>query len=230
VSSAEPALERMSRALARAPASVGRPYGLGQVEQEGLQVDRLESEFEERTLVGRAKGGDRRAFEQLIRMHADHLYAVVSRLCASPQEAEEVTQEAFVRAWRGIGAFDGRSRLFTWLYRIGVNEAKRQAERSEGKPHAVSLQDAPSEPPDLREAPDLRVENNDLRAALAQAVRDLPLAYRAPLVLRDIEGLSTAEGAEILGLGEAAFKSRLHRARTAIRKALGDRLREGSDR
>jgi RNA polymerase sigma-70 factor, ECF subfamily len=79
---------------------------------------------QEAALVERARGGDRAAFEELIRRHADRLYAVVLRFVADGGEAEEVTQEAFLRAWRSIGRFEGRSRFFTWLYRIGINEAK----------------------------------------------------------------------------------------------------------
>ena len=155
-----------------------------------------------------------------MRIHADRLYGVVLRLCATPHEAEEVTQETFIRAWRAIARFDGRSQLFTWLYRIGVNEAKRRLERGEGALRTVSLEESPGDPPDLSEAPEAHAERDALRAALERAVRALPLAYRAPLVLRDIEGLTTGEAAQILGISEAALKSRLHRARALVRHAL----------
>jgi RNA polymerase sigma-70 factor (ECF subfamily) len=163
------------------------------------------------------------AFEQLVRIHADRLCAVVLRLCAGPHEAEEVTQEAFLRAWRAIDRFDGRSQFFTWLYRIGVNEAKRRAERGGRKLRTVPLEEFSGEPPDLKEGPEPRAESSAVRAELERSVRALPLDYRAPLVLRDIEGLSTREAAEILGLSEAALKSRLHRARASVRDTLNDR-------
>jgi RNA polymerase sigma-70 factor (ECF subfamily) len=178
--------------------------------------------IDEHRLVARAQAGDRSAFEELVRIHADRLYAVVLRLCAGPHEAEEVTQEAFLRAWRAIGRFDGRSQLFTWLYRIGVNEARRRAQRSERAPRTVSLEEAPGEPPDLSAAPEPVTEHRATRAMLTTALRRLPLDYRAPLVLRDIEGLSTAQAAEILGISEAALKSRLHRARAILRDGLAD--------
>ena len=158
-----------------------------------------------------------------MRIHADRLYAVVLRLCASSHEAEEVTQEAFLRAWRGISRFDGRSQLFTWLYRIGVNEAKRRAQRRERTLRVTSLEESRVEPPDLSAAPELGAQRRALLAALENAVRALPMDYRAPLVLRDIEGLTTADAADILGISEAALKSRLHRARAAVRNALEDR-------
>ncbi|MCA1680043.1 MAG: sigma-70 family RNA polymerase sigma factor, partial [Actinobacteria bacterium] len=79
---------------------------------------------DEQQLIERAQGGDQPAFEELVRRHADRLYAVLLRYLADAEEAEEATQEAFLRAWRGIGDFEGRSQFFTWLYRIGINEAK----------------------------------------------------------------------------------------------------------
>jgi RNA polymerase sigma-70 factor, ECF subfamily len=176
----------------------------------------------EEALVERAQAGDRAAFEELVRRHADRLYAVVVRFVADGEEAEEVTQEAFLRAWRSIGRFEGRSRFFTWLYRIGINEAKRRAER---RPPAtvVSLDDEPiPEAPDWSEAPETRLRQQDLRRVLEGAIRALPVEYRTPIILRDVEGLSTREAAEVMELGEAAFKSRLHRARLAVRRALDE--------
>jgi len=173
-------------------------------------------------LVERAQGGDRAAFEELVRRHADHLYSVVLRFVADGGAAEEVTQEAFLRAWRSIGRFEGRSRFFTWLYRIGINEAKRWAAR---QPPAtvVSLDDEPiPEAPDWSEEPETRLRHNDVRRLLEDAIRALPIEYRAPIILRDVEGLTTQEAAEVMDLGEAAFKSRLHRARLAVRRALDE--------
>lgn len=182
-----------------------------------------ESTDTEKALVGRAQSGDRLAFEQLVRRHADRLYAVVLRFLADSHEAEETTQEAFLRAWRSIGKFKGESQFFTWLYRIGLNEAKRRAERqppagrwAPGEPHA--------EPADWRDAPETRAGEDELRGVLDSAIRDLDPDYRAPLILRDVEGLSTAEAASVMGLSEAAFKSRLHRARLAVRKAIDEYL------
>jgi RNA polymerase sigma-70 factor (ECF subfamily) len=176
----------------------------------------------EAALVERARRGDRDAFEELVRRHADRLYAVVLRFVADGDEAQEVTQEAFLRAWRGIGRFEGRSRFFTWLYRIGINEAKRRAARR--PPVAVvSLDDEPvAEAPDWSEAPETLFHRADLRRVLEEAIRSLPPEYRTPIILRDVEGLSTSEAAEVMDLGEAAFKSRLHRARLVVRRVLDE--------
>lgn len=184
-------------------------------------------ESPETPLVARARAGDRAAFEQLVRRYADRLYAVVLRFVADADEAEEVTQEAFLRAWRSIGRFEGRAQFFTWLYRIGINEAKRRAERRPAAGQVVSIdEDQQDQPADAREGPGARAEQSELRAALERAVRALPLEYRTPLILRDIEALSTAEAAQVMELREAAFKSRLHRARMAVREAIDGYLEE----
>jgi len=204
----------MSTANATATATRARAglYLLG-IEPHALSID-------EDRLIARAQSGDRAAFEELVRIYAERLHAVVLRLCANGHDAEEVTQEAFLRAWRAIDRFDGRSHFFTWLYRIGINEAKRHSQRRQ-RMRVISIDDAPpGELTDPSEAPEARARQSEARAALEAAVSALPIDYRAPLVLRDIAGLSTTEAAEILGLSEAAFKSRLHRARVSVREAV----------
>lgn len=183
---------------------------------------------DERALVERARDGDRVAFETLVRRYADRLYAVVLRFLGDRGEAEDVTQEAFLRAWRGIEGFKGRSSFYTWLCRIGLNEAKRRAVRPGQAGGGSRLDgDGAVEVADWSEAPEGRVAAAELRTVLDRAVRELDPRYREPLILRDVEGLSTAEAAEAMGLGEAAFKSRLHRARLAVREAVDAYLGEG---
>ncbi len=179
-------------------------------------------------LVARARAGDLLAFEELVRLYADRLHAIVRRLVDDPHEAEEVTQEAFLRAWRGIATFKGGSQFFTWLYRIGANESNRRMSRHHAP--AVSLDEQLVERADTRPGPPRRLEQDDLHHALERAVQGLKPDQRAPLVLRDIEGLSTAEAAAILDVGEAAFKSRLHRARLAVRDAVREYLPEDPER
>jgi RNA polymerase sigma-70 factor, ECF subfamily len=204
----------------RARTGVGAGSGIVPAMQSGLADD-------EDILVARARKGDRDAFEVLIRRHADRLHAVVLRFVADRELAQEATQEAFLRAWRGIDRFQGRSRFFTWLYRIGINEAKRRAAR-EPSERTVSIDEEPIlEAPDWSQAPDTRVEQDDLRRALEDSIRALPFEYRAPVILRDVEGLSTRDAAEVMELSEAAFKSRLHRARLVLRRALDEHFLEG---
>ncbi|MDP9384330.1 MAG: sigma-70 family RNA polymerase sigma factor [Actinomycetota bacterium] len=184
-------------------------------------MSQLLSRSEEQALVSRAKSGDRVAYETLVRHNADRLYAVVLRFSATEADAEEATQEAFLRAWRSIGRFRGDARFFTWLYRIGVNEAKRMLDRRPGAQVEVSTEDRPID--DVADdAPQVHVQAEvaELRLMLERAIRRLPEKYRAAVVLRDVEGLSTSEAADALGLREAAFKSRLHRGRMALRTAV----------
>ncbi len=176
------------------------------------------SRTEEQALILRAQSGDRLAYEALVRDSADRLYGVVLRFSPSEADAEEATQEAFLRAWRNIDRFRGDARFFTWLYRIGVNEAKRILERrpTPGKIISVeeqSIADLSDVSPQLH----AQAEAAELRQVLESAIKRLPEKYRAAVVLRDIEGLSTSEAAGLLGLQEAAFKSRLHRGRMALR-------------
>jgi RNA polymerase sigma-70 factor (ECF subfamily) len=212
-------------------ASVGPPLPLSRRNLRGAPAKLLRmpplSLEEEGALIERARAGDRLAFEELVRRHADRLYAIVLRFLGSDREAEDVTQEAFLRAWRGIGGFKGRSQFYTWLCRIGLNEAKRRAARRPPPGKLTPLDgDLRVEVPDYSEAPETRAAEAELRSALERAVRALDPGYRAPLVLRDVEGLSTAEAAAAMGLGEAAFKSRLHRARLAVREAIDEYLGE----
>ncbi len=177
----------------------------------------------ESELVIRAQAGDVAAFERLAGAHADHLYTVVVRLVDDRGEAEDVVQEALLRAWRGIGRFQGRSLFFTWLYRIAVNEANRALEKRSRRGASVDVDDASMVlPAPAHQEPPRQAEQHELHVALDRAIGDLAAPYRTALVLRDIEGLSTREAAEIVGVGEAAFKSRLHQARLNVRAVLGD--------
>jgi RNA polymerase sigma-70 factor, ECF subfamily len=177
----------------------------------------------EATLLARAKAGDVGAFEQLSAAYADRLYMLLLRLLGDRSEAEDVAQEVMLRAWQGISRFQGRSSYFTWLYRIAVNEANRALDKRARRPAGVSL--GPEEL-QLSDAPALeparQAEASELRQALARALGELPPPLRTAIVLRDVEGLSTQEAAEIAGIGQAAFKSRLHQARLRVRAAIGD--------
>ena len=174
-------------------------------------------------LVARAQAGDMHAFEQLASAHADRLFAVLLRLLGDRAEAEDVAQEVLLRAWRGISRFHGRSLFFTWLYRIAVNEANRSLDKNARRPVTVPLDEGVlGVPAPAGGEPSRRVEQLELREALDKALRELPLTYRTAIVLRDVEGLCTRDAAEITGVSEAAFKSRLHQARLKVRAALGD--------
>ena len=177
----------------------------------------------EASLIARAQAGDVAAFEQLSSAYADRLFMLLLRLLGDRGEAEDVAQEVMLRAWQGIGRFHGRSSYFTCLYRIAVNEANRALEKRARRPTGIPIGERelqlPTSPADdpLRQA-----EASELRVALGRAIAELPPPLRIAIVLRDVEGLSTQEAAEIAGAGQAAFKSRLHQARLRVRAAIGD--------
>ena len=185
----------------------------------------------ERELVGRAQAGDVAAFEALAGIHAARLYAVVLRFVGDGGEAEDVLQETLLRAWRGIRRFEGRAMVFTWLYRIAVNESNRALERRQRRRANVPVDEQAIEvPAPSRDGPASQAERQELREALRVAISQLSVPCRTALVLRDIEGLSTREAAEIAGVGEAAFKSRLHQARLKVRASVGDAALAGTAR
>jgi RNA polymerase sigma-70 factor (ECF subfamily) len=185
-------------------------------------------ELSEDTLVERAAGGDMAAFEELLMRHADRLFASLRRFGLDDAEAQEVAQDTFLRAWRSLPRFERRSRFFTWLYRIGFNEAQRRLARRPARGAVVSTEEQPlDELADDRAGPAEQAENQELRTALERALGELPVDLRAPVVLRDIEGLSTRDAASVLDLGEPAFKSRLHRGRMALRTLLTPWLATG---
>ncbi|MGO9959803.1 MAG: RNA polymerase sigma factor [Solirubrobacteraceae bacterium] len=178
-------------------------------------------ELSEDALVERAAGGDTAAFEELVMRHADRLFASLRRFGLDDAEAQEVAQETFLRAWRSLPRFERRSAFFTWLYRIGFNEAQRRLARRPAAGSLVSPDERPLEEfVDERPGPAEQAESRELRLALDRALAQLPADLRVPVVLRDIEGLSTREAASLVGLGEPAFKSRLHRGRMALRGLL----------
>ena len=177
----------------------------------------------ETSLVARAQGGDVGAFERLSGAYADRVFMLLLRLLGDRSEAEDVAQEVMLRAWQGIARFRGQSSYFTWLYRIAVNEANRALERRSRRPPGVAIgADELQLPAPATLEPSRLAEYNELRRALSQALAELPPPLRTAFVLRDVEGLPTREAAEIAGIGQAAFKSRLHQARLRVRAAVGD--------
>ena len=177
----------------------------------------------EASLIARAQAGDIRAFERLSGVYADRVFMLLLQLLGDRSESEDVAQEVMLRAWQGITRFRGQSSYFTWLYRIAVNEANRALEKRARRPAGVSIGahelQLPASP---AHEPSRQAENSELRRALGQALAQLPPELRTAIVLRDVEGLSTQEAADIAGVSRAAFKSRLHQARLRVRAAIGN--------
>jgi RNA polymerase sigma-70 factor (ECF subfamily) len=177
----------------------------------------------EASLIARAQAGEVGAFEQLSGAYADRLFMLLLRLLGDRGEAEDVAQEVMLRAWRAIARFRGQSSYFTWLYRIAVNEANRALEKRARRPPGLPIgADELQLPASPAHEPSRQAEISELRRTLGQALAQLPPALRTAIVLRDVEGLSTQEAAEIAGVSQAAFKSRLHQARLRVRAAIGD--------
>lgn len=190
------------------------------------------------TLATRAAAGDAAAFDLLLTRHAARAYRLAFRLTGSEADAQDAVQDGFLSAYRGLGGFRAEASFSTWLYRIVTNAALMLRRRRKRRP-TTPLDDAlprfddegrhTAEPADLEAA--AHVEERIDRAALAAharaAVDALPEAYRAAFVLRDLEEMETAQVAELLGIGAAAVRQRVHRARLMLRGSLG-RLTEGT--
>lgn len=173
-------------------------------------------------LIRRARDGDQDAFAELVMRHADRVYAMLRRFGLDADAADEVAQEVFVRAWRGLDRFQERAQFSTWLYRIAFNEAQRRLARRT-LPRAEPTPDAETDPvvPESPQAgPEARALAGEFERTLGDALDMLPEEWRTAVVLRDVEGLSTRDAAEVTGVGEAAFKSRLHRGRMQLRALL----------
>jgi len=185
------------------------------------------SQRAEADLVAALKAGDQSAYAELVERHSPTIYNLALRMMNDREEAEEVLQETFLSAFRAVGRFEGRSQLSTWLYRIAYNAALMRLRK---RPLPTTSIDEPIQNDegdqiprqlvDWTGRPDEILLTGELRSMLDSAAAALPETLRSVFTLRDIEGLSTAEAAEVLGLTETNVKVRLHRARLALRERL----------
>lgn len=178
-------------------------------------------------MITAARAGQQDAFAEIVERHSGTIYNLALRLVNNPQEAEEVLQETFISAFQALDRFEGRSQLGTWLYRIAYNAAlmrlRRRRVPTESLDEPTMTDDGdllPREFVDWSTLPDEQLLGKERRRVLDAALASLPDTLRSVFVLRDIEGLSTAETAEALGLTETNVKVRLHRARLALREKL----------
>jgi RNA polymerase sigma-70 factor, ECF subfamily len=180
-------------------------------------------------IVKRVCAGDPALFEVLMRRHNQRVYRAARAIVKDEAEAEDVMQQAYLNAFTHLGQFEERSQFSTWLTRITVNEAlARRHKLRTAQSLTGHLEDEQAILMDTRQSPEPDPERQafarELQRALEDAVDSLPETYRAVFMLRDIEGMSTAETAEGLGLGDEAVKTRLHRARAALRERLYERV------
>ncbi len=190
---------------------------------------------QEAELLEALREGREEAFETLVRTHSGRMLSVCRRILRSDEEAKDAVQEAFVSAFRGLPGFEGTSRLGTWLHRIAVNASlmrlrskKRRPEESidELLPAFKDDGHARVEPRDFSPSALQLVESRETREFVRGCIDRLPDLYRVVLLLRDIEEMDTSEAAEVLGVSEGVVKVRLHRARHALRRLLGERFEE----
>lgn len=166
-------------------------------------------------------------FEEIVRRHSGFVYNVAYRMMGNPEDAEEVAQEAFLSAYRAFPRFRGQSRVTTWLYRITVNAALMRLRKSR---RGDALTRTGLEDVEVVDwgTPEDAAANSELGQRLREGIARLDPDLRAAVVLRDVEGLSNSEAAEVLGISVSAFKSRLHRARVLLRTYLTDYLKATS--
>jgi RNA polymerase sigma-70 factor (ECF subfamily) len=181
-------------------------------------------------IVTRIRAGEPALFEVLMRRHNQRLYRTARAVVKDEGEVEDVMQQAYINAFTHLHQFEERAQFATWLTRITVNEAlarRRKLQQFEARLPAESEQDR-GEPMEMFTSPEPDPERQayagELQRVLEDAVDSLPEAYRTVFMLRDIEGLSTSETGEGLGIGEEAVKTRLHRARAMIRRAVTARI------
>jgi RNA polymerase sigma-70 factor (ECF subfamily) len=190
---------------------------------------------EERSLVQRLRHGDAEAYEALVRTYGGRMLAVAGRFLPCEQDRDDAVQDAFISAFRAIGSFDGDAKLATWLHRVTVNCCLMKLRSRSRRPetgidellphfddtgHRIECQPAW----DHRAIDDLTA--GELKQRVRACINQLPESYRAVLMLRDIEGFDTAETAKQLSCSEANVKTRLHRARQALRTLLEPHVAE----
>jgi RNA polymerase sigma-70 factor, ECF subfamily len=191
---------------------------------------------EELTLVQAAQGGDITAFEQLLKRYDRNVFRIAQHITQNREDAEDVVQDAFLKAYQKLDQFQGNSKFYTWLVRIAVNEAlmrlrKRKSDKTVSMDDDVETEEGtmPREFADWSPNPEQQFGQSELSDILARTIQGLPASFRTVFVLRDVEGMSTEETAEMLGLSVPAVKSRLLRARLQLRERLSKQFKRRKD-
>jgi RNA polymerase sigma-70 factor (ECF subfamily) len=186
--------------------------------------------LEDRALLGRAQDGEVEAFESLVERHKDRLYGLALRMTRSEADAAEVVQDTFLAAYQNLKRFRGEAAFGSWVHRIAANNAlmrlrHQRVVEAAGEELASpeftergSLAEVPEE--DWSRRADEKVLDEELGRAIRQATDSLPQGYREVFLLKDVEGMSYEEIAEMMGISVPAVKSRLHRARLALREKI----------
>ena len=171
-------------------------------------------------LVAAARGGSREAFDELVRVTSRDTYTLAYRLVGNEEDARDVVQEAYLRAYKGVGRFRGDAQFSTWLYRITANCANTHLSKRRKFRHDELTEDSPVADANPERDPQAALLASSLRDRLTVALDDLPPKLRAVVVLRDVYDLPHEAIANELGISETAAKVRLHRARRKLREAV----------
>lgn len=182
----------------------------------------------EKVLLARAKKGEIAAFESLMTAYENRVYTLALRSMGSAQDAADITQEVFLRTWKNLDSFRGDSSFSTWLYRVTSNLCIDFARKRAAEGGMASIDDAESLAASIADTsrtiqPEQAIENQELREELQYALAQLSEEHRKVVLLRDVAGLAYIEIARTLGIEEGTVKSRLARARSALRKILLER-------
>lgn len=192
----------------------------------------------ELALVKAAQKGDVVAFEQLIKKYDRNVFRIAQHITQNREDAEDVVQDAFLKAYQKLDQFQGNSKFYTWIVRIAVNEAlmklrKRKSDKLVSMDEDVETDEGTitREFADWSPNPEQQYNQAELNDILSRTIQGLPASFRTVFVLRDVEGLSTEETAEMLGLSVPAVKSRLLRARLQLRERLSRhfKTKKGND-
>jgi RNA polymerase sigma-70 factor (ECF subfamily) len=189
---------------------------------------------EDSELVARAKAGDRDAFGELVERHESKVYGLCLKMLGNAEDAEDVLQEVFIKAYEALPRFREEARFSTWVYRITTNACLMRLRKKKldtvslDRPMETGGEEISREVVDWSTDPSLGLMNEELSGVLSQHINELMPDNRIVFVLRDIHGLSTDDTANILGLSVPAVKSRLHRARLFLRERLGDYMTRGT--
>lgn len=222
-------------------AAKSEPSGPGasqQAEAPAPASDRASADARDRALIRQLKAGDQRAFEELVRIYQDRVFSLSLRMIGNRQEAEDLAQEVFMTVHRAIASYRGEGRFYTWLYRIASNTCKNRIKYLRGRHfhRSVPVDETPEAQVPAGEAgpgvplqsrvhgPEAMTEGNRLEAAVQRELAALDPEHRLLIVLRDVQGLSYQEILRITGLQEGTLKSRLHRARVALKDRLKPHL------
>jgi RNA polymerase sigma-70 factor (ECF subfamily) len=206
---------------------------------EAIENKVAEPPSEESVLVEAARSGDIGAFESLVRRYDRNVFRIAQHITQNREDAEDVVQDAFLKAYQNLGQFQGQSKFYTWLVRIAVNEAlmrlrRRRPERTVSIDEDVKTEEdsIPREIADWSPNPEQMYTQAELKDILGKTIQGLPPSFRTVFVLRDVEGLSTEETASALELSVPAVKSRLLRARLQLRERLNKyfKRRDGDTR